>query len=156
MTGSGTSVAVLIAGVASIVAVAPAATAQQPRQQQAQVQAQSAPPAPQPAAASQTPSWESFPTMQLERVYRGPLRDTIIQRFRDPVDGTVCFVYIPISAPLVQQAAGQAYVQYGPNVIGSVSCVHPTQLVQLVQRPAPVPPSAATAETRPAARQAGR
>jgi len=69
--------------------------------------------------------------MLLEKIYRGPLRDTIIQRWRDPIDGSVCYLYIPISAPLLPPATG-GYVQYGPNQIGSISCIHPTQILQLV------------------------
>ena len=53
-----------------------------------------------------------------------------IQRWRDPVDGSVCFVYMPISAPLLPPTA-EGYVQYGPNQIGSISCIHPTQVLQL-------------------------
>jgi len=78
--------------------------------------------------------------MLLEKIYRGPLRDTIIQRWRDPIDGSVCFLYIPISAPLLPPPA-EGYVQYGPNQIGSISCIHPTQVLQLWQGgpPPPVP-----------------
>jgi hypothetical protein len=36
--------------------------------------------------------------MQLERQFAGPLQDTIIQRWRDPVDGTICYIYLPITA----------------------------------------------------------
>lgn len=80
------------------------------------------PPAdPSPSAAT-SPVWGSFPTMLLEKVYRGPLRDTIIQRWRDPIDGSVCFLFIPISTPLLPQPA-EGYMQYGPNQIGSISCV---------------------------------
>ena len=75
-------------------------------------------------ALAQGAKWESIPTMQLERLYRGPLRDTVVQRWRDPVDGNVCYLYIPISA---QHSAPNetGYVQYGGNVIGSISCVGP-------------------------------
>ena len=79
--------------------------------------------------------------MLLEKVYRGPLRDTIIQRWRDPIDGSVCFLYIPISTPLLPVPA-EGYMQYGPNQIGSISCIHPTQVLQLWQgggTPPPVP-----------------
>ncbi|NKC33402.1 hypothetical protein [Falsiroseomonas selenitidurans] len=106
-----------------------------------------APPAPatQPApAAPATPAqpgaaprgWETFTPMVLERVFRGPLRDTLVQRWRDPVDGAICFIYLPISAA----AAGQGpYLIYGPNTIGSISCVAPMQVIQL-QGVAPSPP----------------
>ena len=109
----------------------------------AQPPAQPAPP-PQPVS-----EWESFPTMLLEKIFRGPLRDTIIQRWRDPVDGTVCFLYLPISAPIIPPPAGQAYAQYGGNQIGSISCVHPTQVLQLWQGATPPPVPAPVAPTRP-------
>ena len=60
--------------------------------------------------------------MQLERQFSGPLQDTIIQRWRDPVDGTTCYIYLPIMAqhsPLMTTG----FVQYGANTIGSISCM---------------------------------
>jgi hypothetical protein len=83
-----------------------------------------------PAVAQQEATeWAKMPRMQLERQFAGPLRDTIIQRWRDPGDGTVCYIYLPISAQHSQPAGG--YVHYGPNTIGSISCA-----------PSPAPPSA--------------
>jgi hypothetical protein len=77
-----------------------------------------------PAAAQQAqpPSeWAKLPRMQLERQFAGPLQDTIVQRWRDPVDGTVCYIYLPITA--AHSAPTQAgFVQYGANTIGSISC----------------------------------
>jgi hypothetical protein len=62
--------------------------------------------------------------MQLERQFAGPLPDTVIQRWRDPVDGMICYTYLPISAQhTVPTSTG--FVQYGPNAIGSISCVGP-------------------------------
>ena len=59
--------------------------------------------------------------MQLEGQYQGPLQDTTIQRWRDPVDGTVCYIYLPIA---VAHTAGPAgLVQYGAANIGSISCI---------------------------------
>ena len=107
------------------------------------------PPAAIPAPQQPVSEWESFPTMLLEKIYRGPLRDTIVQRWRDPVDGTVCFLYLPISAPMTPAPSGQAYLQYGPNQIGSISCVHPTQVLQLWQGPTPPPVPAPVSPTRP-------
>jgi hypothetical protein len=79
--------------------------------QQQQVQ----PPIQQPT------EWSKLPRMQLERQFGGPLRDTLIQRWRDPVDGTICYLYLPIlgshSAP-----TASGYVEYGANTIGSISC----------------------------------
>ncbi|MBR1091670.1 hypothetical protein JQ621_29795 [Bradyrhizobium manausense] len=86
--------------------------------------AQQAQPAPaQPAQPAPQPSgqWANLPRMQLERQFAGPLQDTLIQRWRDPADGTACYLYLPISAahsPPTQDG----FVQYGANVIGSISC----------------------------------
>jgi hypothetical protein len=78
-----------------------------------------------PAAAQQqqqTSEWAKLPRMQLERQFAGPLQDTIVQRWRDPIDGTVCYIYLPITDP--HTAPIQAgFVQYGANVIGSISCL---------------------------------
>ncbi len=55
---------------------------------------------PRPAAAQQpqqpqqpTSEWAKLPRMQLNRQFAGPLQDTVIQRWRDPVDGTICYIY---------------------------------------------------------------
>lgn len=84
--------------------------------------AQPAPAAAPSAAPARPPAWAQYPRMQLERTYGGPLQDTIIQRWRDPVDGSVCYIYLPITA---QHSAPLAngYVQYGANTVGSISCV---------------------------------
>jgi hypothetical protein len=60
--------------------------------------------------------------MILERQFAGPLQDTVIQRLRDTVDGTVCYVYLPISAPHSPTTA-TGFVQYGPNSVGTISCM---------------------------------
>jgi hypothetical protein len=65
--------------------------------------------------------------MQLERQFAGPLQDTIIQRWRDPVDGTVCYIYLPITAAHTPPTQ-TGYVQYGANTIGTVSCTVTTQM----------------------------
>jgi hypothetical protein len=42
------------------------------------------------AGQQQQPTeWAKLPRMQLERQFGGPLQDTIIQRWRDPVDRTI-------------------------------------------------------------------
>ena len=84
-------------------------------QQQAPIQ-QPAPPA-QPNS-----TWDTLPRMQLERQFAGPLRDTVVQRWRDPADGTICYIYLPISAPHSPPAAA-GFVNYGSNTIGSISCL---------------------------------
>lgn len=86
------------------------------------------------AAQAQQPAgtWAQLPRMQLERQFAGPLQDTVIQRWRDPVDGTICYVYLPITAPHTPPTP-QGFVQYGANTIGSISCS--------VAPPRPVPPA---------------
>lgn len=65
--------------------------------------------------------WSKLPRMELERQFAGPLQDTIIQRWRDPDDGTVCYIYLPITAQH-SSPTESGYVQYGPNIIGTMSC----------------------------------
>ena len=88
----------------------------------------------QPPPQQQPMGWNQLPRMQLERQFAGPLQDTIIQRWRDPADGTICYIYLPITAPH-SPPMQSGYVQYGANTIGSISCVAPTQTPP---RPAPV------------------
>ena len=78
----------------------------------------------QPAPQQNQPSaeWSKLPRMQLERQFAGPLQDTVIQRLRDPVDGTICYLYLPISAPHSPVTA-TGFVQYGSGVIGSINCM---------------------------------
>jgi hypothetical protein len=86
-------------------------------------QQQPAQPAPAPAQQfQQSAEWGKLPKMILERQFAGPLQDTVIQRLRDPVDGTICYLYLPISAPHSPTTA-TGFVQYGPNTIGSINCV---------------------------------
>jgi hypothetical protein len=58
-----------------------------------QLQAQPAPTAPPQAAPAPSPNWQQLPRMQLDRQFAGPLQDTIVQRWRDPTDGTICYIY---------------------------------------------------------------
>ena len=74
--------------------------------------------------------------MQLERQFSGPLQDTVIQRLRDPVDGTVCYVYLPISAPHSATTAS-GFVQYGAVGIGNISCSPPPPPPAPAPAPAP-------------------
>ena len=77
---------------------------------------------PAAAAAAQNAEWAKLPKMQLERQFAGPLQDTIIQRWRDQTDGTVCYIYLPITAAH-SPPTPTGYVQYGANTIGSMSCM---------------------------------
>jgi hypothetical protein len=102
-----------------------------------------------PTAAQQqrqtASDWSRMPRMDLERQFAGPLQDTIVQRWRDPIDGTVCYIYLPITAEHSQPTAS-GFVQYGPNAIGSISCfaslVGPTVRASAPQRPQAPPPAA--------------
>lgn len=78
-------------------------------------------PAASPAYAENA-TWSKLPHMQLQRQFAGPLQDTVIQRWRDPVDGTICYLYLPITAAHSAPTAN-GYVQYGANTIGSLSCL---------------------------------
>jgi len=92
---------------------------QQPMQPPQQVQPQQFQPQPQPQPSAQ---WATMQRMQLERQFAGPLQDTIVQRWRDPVDGSICYIYLPITAPHSPPTAN-GFVQYGASVIGSLSCL---------------------------------
>ena len=92
----------------------------------------------QQSQPQQPVAWDQLPRMQLERQFAGPLQDTIIQRWRDPADGTICYIYLPITAAHTPPTAS-GYVQYGSNTIGSISCVAP---VRLPAAPAPANPPA--------------
>jgi hypothetical protein len=83
--------------------------------------AQPAPAAP-PPQFHQSAEWSKLPRMQLERQFAGPLQDTVIQRWRDPVDGTICYIYLPISVQHTPTTA-TGFVQYGANSIGSINCL---------------------------------
>jgi len=67
-------------------------------------------------------SWEELPMMELQGFYRGPMKDTLIQRWRDPETGAICYIYMPIIAQNTP-TEGAPYVHYGSNQIGSISCV---------------------------------
>jgi hypothetical protein len=73
-------------------------------------------------ALAQQGDWQSMPRMQLDGQYAGPLYDTIVQRWRDPDTGTLCYLYLPITVAHTPPPQ-QGYVKYGPNTIGSISCV---------------------------------
>jgi len=104
----------------------------------------------QPPAQQQSGEWAKLPRMQLERQFAGPLQDTIVQRWRDPADGTICYIYLPITAEHTPPTPS-GFVQYGPNTIGSLSCLAPPPPANAVQkRPAraPAPATAPVEEHR--------
>ena len=58
--------------------------------------------------------------MRLEAQFPGPLKDTTVERWRDPVDGSVCYIYLPIAVAHGEGPNG--FVQYGAANIGTISC----------------------------------
>lgn len=95
--------------------------------------AQQAPGQPAQQQFQQSADWAKLPKMILERQFSGPLQDTVIQRLRDPVDGTICYLYLPISAPH-SPTTSTGFVQYGPNTIGSINCMPGTPVAPAAAR----------------------
>ena len=79
-----------------------------------------APRAPEPVGPM--PTHAPLPRMQVIAQYGGPLQDTLIQRLRDPLDGTTCYLYLPIAVHHTPPVPETGYVEYGANVVGSISC----------------------------------
>jgi hypothetical protein len=79
------------------------------------------------AIAANHPQIPQLPHMKLERQFAGPLKDTVIQRWRDPADGTICYLYLPV---VVEHSTPtpSGFVQYGSNTIGSISCFASVQI----------------------------
>ena len=59
---------------------------------------------------------------ELQAQYTGPLQNTVVQRWRDPDNGAICYVYLPV---IVQHSKplDNGLVYYGANGIGSISCL---------------------------------
>lgn len=92
------------------------------------------PPHAQQQPQQQGGKWAKLPRMQLQRQFAGPLQDTIIQRWRDPIDGTVCYIYLPITAAH-SAPTESGFVEYGANGIGTISCHPSTEAAQIAKRP---------------------
>ena len=75
-----------------------------------------------PVASQPIPTHLQLPRMQVVAQYGGPLQDTLIQRLRDPIDGTTCYLYLPIAVHHTPPGAETGYVEYGANTVGSISC----------------------------------
>ena len=69
-----------------------------------------------------------FPKMELQGQFAGPLKGTMIQRWRDPVDGTICYIYLPMVVH--HKPAPSGYVEYGSSTIGSISCIRDPSAVK--------------------------
>jgi hypothetical protein len=113
-----------------------AAAAQQPPAAQPAPAAPQPPAPPQPQPPPESSEWSKLPRMQLDHQFAGPLQDTIIQRWRDPTDGTICYLYLPITAAHSAPTAS-GFVQYGANTIGSISCMPPNEPGQPRRPPPP-------------------
>lgn len=81
-----------------------------------------APVSSEPTPASTMPVHPALPRMQVIAQYGGPLQDTLIQRLRDPLDGTNCYLYLPIAVHHSLPTPETGYVEYGANTVGSISC----------------------------------
>jgi hypothetical protein len=77
-----------------------------------------------PAAPAPPPAHAELPRMKIEAQYGGPLKDTLIQRLRDPVNGSICYVYLPMVVHH-QPVDALGYVEYGANPVGAISCFAP-------------------------------
>ena len=75
-----------------------------------------------PVVTQPVPTHPQLPRMQVVAQYGGPLQDTLIQRLRDPIDGTTCYLYLPIAVHHTPPGAETGYVEYGSNAVGSISC----------------------------------
>ncbi|HXC56126.1 MAG TPA: hypothetical protein VNU97_12585 [Rhizomicrobium sp.] len=97
------------------------------------------PPAASPPAApaldTPPPPHAALPRMQVQAQYGGPLQDTLIQRLRDPLDGTICYVYLPIAVHHTPPSHETGYVEYGANTVGAISCFAPLVLVRVAAPP---------------------
>jgi hypothetical protein len=81
-----------------------------------------APVSSEPAPGASVPVHPALPRMQVIAQYGGPLTDTLIQRLRDPLDGTTCYLYLPIAVHHAPPNPETGYVEYGANTVGSISC----------------------------------
>jgi hypothetical protein len=94
-----------------------------PSQPTQQVQANMPGPEMNEGTSSQPNNNEQRPIgrMKLEAQFAGPLKSTVIQRWRDDEAGLTCYVYLPILVPH-SKPLPNGLVFYGANNIGSISC----------------------------------
>ena len=64
----------------------------------------------------------------LDQQFKGPFKDTLIQRWVDKINGNICYLYIPVMAPglpIPKDAPNPQSLPriYGSNTIGNISCV---------------------------------
>ena len=76
------------------------------------------------AEESQEPSSVAAASrMNVEQEFAGPIANTMIHRWRDPTDGTVCYVYVPVPPRQYAISRASGFVRQVPDTIGSISCV---------------------------------
>ena len=75
------------------------------------------------AQEKNSPQLQLQDNLKLEKNFPGPFRDTIIQRWVDQKNGVVCYLYIPVVAEPSKVATEKTLRVYGPNYIGSISCL---------------------------------
>lgn len=73
-----------------------------------------------PDAGQQGPVGTNRWTMETQ--FEGPLKDTVVQRWRDPSAGVICYIYLPVVVPH-SQPLQNGMVHYDNNPTGSISCV---------------------------------
>jgi hypothetical protein len=86
-----------------------------------------------PAEPRQQPP--QLPRMVIQQRFAGPFPGTEIDRWRDPLDGTVCYIYFPTVVRRTPAPSG--YFDYGSNAIGSISCLPASGQAPAGQRPPP-------------------
>lgn len=92
-----------------------------------------------PVTPAEPPQRPKFPHMELQAQYAGPFEDTLIQRWRDPIDNRVCYIYLPMNVKHAPERQG-GVLDYGANTLGSISCGAPgPDVVRRKTRDVPVP-----------------
>jgi len=54
--------------------------------------------------------------------FPGPLKDTVVQRWVDPDNGAICYIYLPVVVEHGKPLSN-GLVHYDQNSIGSISCI---------------------------------
>ena len=74
-----------------------------------------------PAAPAPSNGQRPIGHMKLEAQFYGPLKSTVIQRWRDDESGMLCYIYLPIIVPH-SKPLPNGLVYYGSNTLGTISC----------------------------------
>ena len=76
------------------------------------------------ASASEAAAVPVSSAMEAEQQFAGPVSNTVIYRWRDPTNGSLCYVYVPTEAQYASSRAS-GFVKRAANTIGSISCIPP-------------------------------